>query len=97
MPNERRAATVTDLRAPLTDHAAWVTWELDDPTGEPFSFATDRDADWICGCLGLERGRVTTPVALLEYAAPSKLYRPTVADAGLDTNFSPPIEAGRGR
>jgi hypothetical protein len=89
-PTERRAATLAGLAAPLTDYAAWVTWDFDEPT-EPFAFASGKDADWVCGCLGLDPRRVSRPVALLEYAAPPGLCRPTVADAGLNTNFSPPI------
>ncbi len=77
----------------MSPYAAWVTW--DRTTGgaaPPFTFSSKGCADEIRASLGLPSRRMGKPILLVVYggAAPSEIFRPTCADAGLYLRFEPP-------
>lgn len=76
----------------MSPYTAWVTWQEDNPTGDPFGFVRHGLAVEVKAALGLDQ-RLTGPLLLLRYKRPAnvRLHRPTVADAGLFPYFDPPM------
>jgi len=77
----------------MTAHNAWVTWNPDDATGDPFAFVKYGTHEEVRSCLGLER-RQEGLFLLFTYSCPADtpLLRATVADAELSPYFRPPLE-----
>jgi hypothetical protein len=76
----------------MSGYSAWVTWESSGPASDPFGFLVHGLAIEVRAALGLDQ-RLTGPLLLLRYTRPAavRLYRPTVADAGLFPYFDPPL------
>jgi hypothetical protein len=79
----------------MSEYSAWVTWDEDGKTADPFRFArTAASADLVRASLGLDpQNRMKgKPLLLFVYSSHSglDLFRPTIADAGLHRFFEPP-------
>lgn len=85
---------------PMSRYAAWVTWNDQDTSADPFAFSRGQNADQVRASLGLldkSHGR-SEHLLLFQFVRPAaqSLYRPTVADAADHEYFSPPPPASRG-
>jgi hypothetical protein len=105
LESEKFVARIETGPTPITAHEAtatlsilssWVTWNLTDPHGDPFAFATTGHSDEVRANLGLlARRKGPSPRLLLltyEHRGSIELLRPTVADAMLYPFFSPPVD-----
>ena len=73
----------------MSPHAAWVTWDLEDPDGDPFHFRTTDCPEEVRANLGLNEAN--EPLLLLVYKRGDlKLRKPTIADGELNPRFQPP-------
>lgn len=74
----------------MSQYSAWATWDLDNSENDPFVFGS---AEHVRASLGLDpEARTDRGLLLLVYERPQtlRLFRPTVADAGLFLFFQPP-------
>lgn len=74
-----------------SEYLIWATWSTDPASEDPFHFLRFDMADEARACLGLAQ-TMRDSLIILAYEKPSslKLYRPTIADAGVFTFFQPP-------
>ncbi len=73
----------------MSKHAAWVTWNPNDPSGDPFHFARMECSNEVRANLGLKRSGQR--LILLVYDRGNLVLRkPTIADGELKPRFRPP-------
>lgn len=74
-----------------SEYLIWATWSQDSASDDPFHFLRFNMAEEARSCLGIDK-KIGGSLILLVYDKPPtlKLYRPTIADAGIFTLFQPP-------
>lgn len=84
--------TKMEKEVALSGSASWSTWNEKDPSQEPFNdLPASCTSSIIQASLGLRSDNLGKPVLLFIYKrrGVGPLYRPTMADAGLNTRFQP--------
>ncbi|MBW1615424.1 MAG: hypothetical protein JRJ49_02605 [Deltaproteobacteria bacterium] len=96
------AGIMSELKMDISLYSAWVTWNKDKESGEPFFFLKNDDPQEILAHLGMEKHDdeeekqddedIVLLLLTFEKQDNLTLYRPTIADAGNSNLFCPPPE-----